>query len=158
MFSEDPTVDYVPGDLVPDKGHEKVDATAIHLDPTFDGIVSSHVLEHIPDDLSAITEMYRVLKPAGWAVVMVPVVDTLAETYESDAVQSRWARHRHFGQHDHVRVYGRDLPNRLEAAGFLVTVRQYADEFPVSDFRRFGLRSSDVIFYCQKPADSQSPG
>ncbi len=152
MLSRNPVVDYVPGDLVPDRGHEKVDATAIHLDPTFDGVLTSHVLEHIPDDESAISEMYRILKPGGWAVVLVPFVASLPETYESDAITSRWARYRHFGQHDHVRVYGRDLPARLEAPGFDVTLRRYADELSESGVEKYGLRSADVIFVLRKPA------
>ena len=73
MLSALPTVDYVPADLVPDKGHERVDATAVHLDPAFTGVITSHVLQLIPNDAAAISEMHRILVAGGWALVIVPV-------------------------------------------------------------------------------------
>lgn len=151
MLSGMPNVDYVPGDLVPDKGHEQVNATAIRLVPGFDGIITSHVLEHIRDDAKAIEEMFRVLRPGGWALVIVPVREALAATYEDAAITSRWDRHRHYGQHDHVRVYGQDFFDRLRNAGFSVDVRRYAEELPPEDVRRYGLRTSDVICLCRRP-------
>jgi SAM-dependent methyltransferase len=154
MLSRMEGVEYVPADLVPDTGQERVDATDIHLAPTFDGVITSQVLEHIPDDAKAISEMFRVLRRGGWALVIVPVADKLERTYENDAVTTSWGRHTHFGQHDHVRVYGRDFPARLRAVGFVVEERRYAGELPREDARRYGVRSYDVIHLCRKPLTS----
>lgn len=154
MLSELENVNYVPADLVPDKGHERVDATAIHLAPEFDGVITSHVLEHILDDSRAMAEMFRVLHPGGWAVVVVPIEETLEITYEDDAVRSRWARHLQYGQHDHVRVYGRDFGDRLRHVGFTVYERRYADEMVPEDAQRYGLRSRDIIHLCRKVTDT----
>jgi SAM-dependent methyltransferase len=151
MLSRMDAVDYVPGDLVPDTDQERVDATDIRLAPTFDGVITSHVLEHIPADAKAMSEMMRVLRPGGWALVIVPVVYELASTYENDAVRTSWGRHTHFGQHDHVRVYGRDFEQRLRAAGFVVDERRYADELPPEQARRYGVGAQDVIYLCRKP-------
>ena len=151
MLAAAPGVDYVPCDLVPDEGHARVDATDIQLAADFDGVVTSHVLEHIPDDAAAMSEMFRVLKPGGWALVLVPVSRGLDRTYEDDAVRSRWDRHRHYGQHDHVRLYGRDFADRLRRAGFEVRERRYMSELAPAEARRFGLRN-DVIHDCRKPA------
>ena len=41
-------------------------------DSTFDRIIASEVLEHIPDDEGAIAELTRVLKPGGTIAVTVP--------------------------------------------------------------------------------------
>lgn len=41
---------------------------------TYDFIFASHVLEHIPDDEKAISEIRRVLKPNGIAILPVPIV------------------------------------------------------------------------------------
>jgi 2-polyprenyl-3-methyl-5-hydroxy-6-metoxy-1,4-benzoquinol methylase len=41
-------------------------------DGYFDVLICSHVLEHLPQDSAVIAELYRVLKPAGWAVLGVP--------------------------------------------------------------------------------------
>jgi SAM-dependent methyltransferase len=151
MLSALPTVDYVPADLVPDSGHQRVDATAVHLDPNFSGVITSHVLEHIPNDAEAISEMQRVLVAGGWALVIVPVRYDLESTFEDASIQSRWQRERYFGQHDHVRVYGRDFPARLRAAGFDVHERRYASELPEEEVARYDLSESDLIYLCRKP-------
>lgn len=42
-------------------------------DQSFDFIFASHVLEHIADDRKAITEIHRVLRPGGMAILPVPI-------------------------------------------------------------------------------------
>ncbi len=39
----------------------------------FDTVICSEVLEHIPDDVAAFKELYRVLKPGGHLIITVPV-------------------------------------------------------------------------------------
>ncbi|MBD3626620.1 class I SAM-dependent methyltransferase [Cyclobacterium sp.] len=41
-------------------------------DNTFDVVVSFQVIEHIPDDLLYLQEIYRVLKPGGFALISTP--------------------------------------------------------------------------------------
>lgn len=49
------------------------DATALPVpDDTLDYLVSSHVLEHLPDPLSALHEWHRILKPGGLLYLVVP--------------------------------------------------------------------------------------
>ncbi len=43
-------------------------------DKTYDFVFASHVLEHIPDDEKAISEIRRILKPNGIAILPVPIV------------------------------------------------------------------------------------
>src|SRR5262249_48110178 len=50
---------------------------------SFDAIVASHVLEHVPDDGRAMQELYRLLKPGGKLITMVPIVEGWSETYEN---------------------------------------------------------------------------
>jgi SAM-dependent methyltransferase len=89
-------------------------------DEYFDAIVCNHVLEHIPDDHAALSELYRVLKPGGWACIQVPFE---GETTQEDlSISDPMERERRYGQQDHVRSYGKDFVLRLEAAGFSVTV------------------------------------
>lgn len=143
-----PNLTYVPADLDPAPGYERVDATAIGLEPPFDGIISSHVLEHIPDDLAAMSEMSRVLSHDGWALVLVPTDHSLSETYEDHTVTSAWGRHKRFGQHDHVRRYGLDVTERLRSAGLTVHEYRYAEEIG-ADAERFGV-GRDVIYLCRR--------
>jgi SAM-dependent methyltransferase len=104
-------------------------------------------LEHIPDDGKAISEIYRVLKPSGTAVIMVP---TRGEhTVEDREVTDPAEREKLYGQADHVRIYGRDFPNRLEKKGFLVSTIDFYST--ISHFKRrfYGLSQED-IYYCRK--------
>jgi SAM-dependent methyltransferase len=43
-------------------------------DHSYDFVFASHVLEHIPDDEKAISEIRRILKPNGIAILPVPLV------------------------------------------------------------------------------------
>jgi SAM-dependent methyltransferase len=97
------------------------DITAIdHSDESFDLIICSHVLEHIPDDRRAMKELFRVLKRGGRAILQVPISASLQSTVEDPSLSDPRERERRFGQHDHFRIYGADYTTRLQECGFLV--------------------------------------
>ena len=109
---------YTTCDIVPGKGDEVVDMTKIqYSDNTFDYIIASMVLEHIPDEKAAIQEVLRVLKPNGKALLTVPVALDLERTLEDDSITSEKDRLRVFGQEDHVRLYGTDIVERWRQHG-----------------------------------------
>ena len=91
-------------------------------DAMFDMVICNHVLEHVKDDTKAMSEIFRVLKSGGTAVLMVPIDNVLEVTLEEkpDEELSGEEREKRFGQYDHVRLYGRDYYNRLQQAGFQV--------------------------------------
>ena len=74
------------------------------------------MLEHIIDDIKAMREIYRVLKPGGKAVLQVPINFKNKKSYEDYNITSPRERNQHFGQYDHVRVYGMDFFDRLSSA------------------------------------------
>jgi SAM-dependent methyltransferase len=88
----------------------------------FDLVIASHILEHIPNDQLAMKEIRRVLKKGGSAFLQTPVAQKLEETYENTDITTEEDRVKHFGQKDHVRVYGKDYGERLEKAGFEVQI------------------------------------
>jgi SAM-dependent methyltransferase len=55
-------------------------------DQTYDVVICSHVLEHVPDDQRALREIYRVLKPGGFALILVPINAGAQETLEDLSV------------------------------------------------------------------------
>jgi SAM-dependent methyltransferase len=132
-------IDYVTGDLYAEDVDVLLDLTAIDFpDASFDVILCSHVLEHIPDDRVAMAEIRRVLRPDGWALINGPSDPARTMTYEDAAIVLPEERLRHFGQEDHARVYSsRDFAARLENAGFGVVVDPM--EFSPGDRRRYQL-------------------
>jgi SAM-dependent methyltransferase len=130
----------------------KADITNIPFaDHAFDVILCSHVLEHIPDDRRAMRELYRVLKPGGWAILLVPIELDRATTFEDATVTDPQERLRIFGQDDHVRIYGRDYVSRLQDAGFTVHHDAFTHTLPASLVRRYGLLD-EPIFFCTRAA------
>lgn len=157
-FSQLKTLDYHACDINLDKYKSweigtvtKADITDIPFsDDYFDVILCNHVLEHIPDDHKAMTELFRVLKPGGWSTLQVPIKYSLDETYEDFSINTPEGRAKAFGQHDHVRWYGKDYPQRLKKSGFKVDENDYINTFTDSEQKRLGLAANGLIYYCTK--------
>lgn len=90
-------------------------------DAAYDCVIACDVLEHVPDHIRAIREVYRVLKPGGYCVFTVPQKDGLAVTIEDLTLTNPKDRERIFGQYDHLRIYGDDFVDMLAQCGFAVT-------------------------------------
>lgn len=94
----------------------------------FDYIFCIHVLEHIPDDIKAMQELYRVLKHGGTAYLCVPLRKGFAEDI---SVTDPAERTLLFGQNDHVRYYNLEtFCNRLISVGFNTDVISNPEYFP----------------------------
>jgi len=117
----------------------------------FDWVICNHVLEHIDDEQKALKEILRVLKPSGKAILQVPIDYSLEKTYEDPSITSRKAREKHFGQYDHVRLYGKDYEKRLQKAGFETDANPFVKELPEELQERFRLDSQELIYYSKKP-------
>jgi SAM-dependent methyltransferase len=146
---------YVTGDLDPSRypwaaGIQAIDLLALPFaDRSFDYILANHVLEHIPDDHRAMTELLRVLKPGGRAVLQVPYSLKIPTTLEDPAVTTPEERALRFGQDDHVRIYGPDYPARLEKAGFKVQLAQ--PELWSSEARLYAVNPVEQVFIAIRP-------
>lgn len=149
LLKNSKNVDYISADLDMPTAMIKLDITNITFDDnTFDVILCNHVLEHVPDDGKAMSELYRVLKPGGWAILQTPM-STDAETIEDLTITDPKERERLFGQDDHVRTYGLDKKDRLEEAGFEVVLDQYLNELPENVLRHYAIVKED-IYLCKK--------
>lgn len=150
IFKGLPNLDYVSADIASPLAMMKMDITDIPLDDdTFDVIICSHVLEHIPDDRKAMRELHRVLKRDGWAILQVPIDLNRAETYEDPTITDPAERQRLFGQDDHVRWYGIDYAQRLTNEGFAVTVDEYAKTLDLNEAQKMGLVATESIYFCK---------
>ena len=87
---------------------------------TFDRVIAAEVLEHVPDDRMAISELARVLRPGGTMAVTVPrwwpelLLWALSDEYHSNPG-------------GHIRIYRRSvLVDRLGDAGLRVFATHHA--------------------------------
>jgi SAM-dependent methyltransferase len=151
-FEALPNLDYITADIESPLAKIKMDIHDIPFqENTFDIIFCNHVLEHVSDDLQAMREMLRVLKPGGWAILQIPYFHPIPEeTFEDDSITDPKQREKIFGQNDHVRLYGNDYPDRLASAGFKVTEERIVFEMDQEVVKRFALPSTEVIYRVQK--------
>jgi len=139
-------------DLFMDGVDDKVDVTDMHVysDGQFDVFICSHVLEHVDDDRAAMRELFRVLKPGGWGIAMVPIALGLTEIHEDPSLKDTASRWKYFGQGDHVRMYSKSgFVERLTSVGF--SVDQLGASFFGDDaFARHAIHPRSVLYVVRK--------
>jgi len=143
---------YITGDLESPLAKVKMDVHQIPFDDNeFNAAMCNHVMEHVESDLRAMQEIYRVLKRGGWAIMQVPFFSPVPdETFEDTSIQSPEAREKAFGQSDHVRLYGKDYPDRIRKAGFEVIEDDYIHKIPSDLVERYALPKNEIIYFCKK--------
>ncbi len=151
VFGRLPEVERVTADLHA-PADLKLDITAMDIpDSSFDLILCSHVLEHVHDDRTAMRELRRVLSDGGLALILVPYRPEVT-TYEDPSITAPLDRMVAFGQQDHVRIYGNDLPDRLREAGFEVDDRIAGQLFDEATVERCELEPEEHFFLCRAGA------
>lgn len=114
-------------------------------DNYFDLVICNHLLEHVPTDIDAMKELYRVLKSNGKAILQVPISKKLDKTFEDFSVTNPKEREIVFGQFDHVRIYGQDYVDRISSVGFKV------EQITISKkYEKYGLCIDEDIFIGMK--------
>ncbi|WP_207435610.1 class I SAM-dependent methyltransferase [Sabulibacter ruber] len=137
---------YRSADLTSPVAMDHVDIQALpYPDATFDLILCSHVLAHVPDDQKALRELRRVLKPTGRLLLQARLTLSAATLEKPDAVTPQ-QRLQAYGQADRYRNYGQDFAQRVAAEGFKVEAVEYAQTFAPEDQARLGLGQKEVIF------------
>ena len=72
-FRAQKNLDYLTGDLVSPLADIHFDLHEIPLeDNRFDVVFCNHVMEHVDNPLTCMKELFRVMKPGGWAIMQVP--------------------------------------------------------------------------------------
>lgn len=137
---------YLSADIAPGAADTVLNIEALDLpDESIDLVVCFHVLEHV-DDAKALHEIHRILDVKGRALLMFPIVEGWDSTYEDPAHTSAADRARYFGQHDHVRMFGRDVRDRIRNAGF--ELAEFTAEEP--SVSRYGLWRGEKVFIATK--------
>ncbi|WP_028668898.1 class I SAM-dependent methyltransferase [Runella zeae] len=151
-FERMKNLDYITADIESPLAKVKMDIHQIPFpDNTFDVTFCNHVMEHVDDDIKAMSELYRVLKPGGWAIIQSPQDLSKATTYEDASITDPKEREKHFWQDDHLRLFGRDYGKRLEKGGFKVTEDRFVmDQLTPEEVKLFALPANEIIYFCQK--------
>ena len=145
---------YITADLESPLAKVKMDVHDIPFESdSFDCAFCNHVMEHVDDDIKAMSEICRVLKPGGWAIIQSPVYHDMEKTFEDPSITDPLEREKVFKQKDHQRIYGRDYGKRLQQAGFKVSEERYVEGLSPEKVERYriGNREEQVVYICSKP-------
>lgn len=141
---------YVTADLESPLAQMHFDVQQIPLeDGSFDIVICNHILEHVANDRKAMREICRVLRSGGYAVILSPVDRTRECTFEDPSITTPEGRAQAFGQYDHLRIYGRDYPKRLEEEGFRVESIDFSDMVDDNERKEMSL-GSDTLYIAYK--------
>jgi SAM-dependent methyltransferase len=153
LISDSPCVfSYRTADLFRAGVDDRVDIMdmKVYQDESVDFFICSHVLEHVPDDKKALSELYRILKCGGQGILVVPIVLAALEIDEDPSVTDPVERWRRFGQDDHLRLYSKEgFLMRVSQAGF--AVRELGlQHFGKDRFRVQGITEQSVLYVVEK--------
>ena len=109
---------------VPPGGQGEIEVGTIldmpYEDGSFDVVLASEILEHVPEDVQAISELARILAPGGTLAVTVP-------RWLPEAVCWALSDEYHANEGGHIRIYKADeLRAKLEATGLQFTHQAHA--------------------------------
>lgn len=145
-------LDYTTADLYSPIVDVKADILELPFkDDEFDIVFCNHVLEHVDSDIKAMNELFRVMKPGGMGIFQVPQEMSREKTYEDPNITSPEERAKHFGQYDHMRVYGRDYFDRLRSVGFEVKEVNYSKKIAPELVEKYCLAKDEILPVCIKP-------
>ncbi len=132
LSSKKSMINYLPADLYPENyahirlgsGRKviKLDACNIDLpDNSVDVVIANHLAEHLEDDKKFVSESVRVLKKSGVLIFTVPFDINRDTTYENADIVTEEERRIHFGQEDHLRIYGNDVQERFKSEAYTIS-------------------------------------
>jgi SAM-dependent methyltransferase len=151
-FKKQKNLDYITADLVSPIADLHFDLHDIPLeDNQYDVVFCNHVMEHVDDPIRCMSELQRVMKPGGWAIMQVPQDMTRKETYEDPSITSPSEREKHFWQKDHVRLFGLDYPKWLEKSGFKVDAFDMNKDWEPTEVKKYRLMKKEILYIANKP-------
>ncbi len=150
-FEKLKNLNYLTADIESPLAKVKMDIEAIQYpDNSFDVIFCNHVLEHVNDFYKATSELYRVLRPGGFAIMQSPQDLRLPKTIEDPTITDPRERERIFLQSDHLRLFGQNYGDELKNSGFKVLEDKYVMDLPAEVVERFALPKEEIVYLCTK--------
>ena len=141
-------INYVTTDYAGEfKASKKLNIESIdEPNDTYDLVICYHILEHIENDIKAMKELIRIIKPNGKCLIQTPF--KTGNIYENNEIKTEEERLLHFGQKDHLRIYSVEgLRNRLERVGFKTNL----EEHKTIKNNNYGYKTDEKIIIAEKP-------
>jgi len=145
-------INYRSADLfMPDvDDHVDIMDMKIYKNNSVDMFLCAHILEHVTDDIKAMKELFRILKPGGWGIIMVPILLSINKIQEDPNITSENERWKYYGQGEHVRMYSKKgFIQRLASVGFKVHQLDI-NYFGKSVFKKYGISPKSVLYVVSK--------
>lgn len=122
------------------------DIENIHFNENyFDIVICSHVLEHVNYEV-AISELSKILKKNGIALLMFPIIYQWEETYSNSDIVTKKLRELHFGQFDHLHLFGKDIEKKLIENNFSINkIISYGE-----DSIKNGIKCGEILYVAKK--------
>ncbi len=151
-FERMKNLDYITADIESPLAKVKMDVHQIPFEANaFDVAICNHVMEHVDDYIKAMSELHRILKPGGWALIQSPQNMNFETTYEDPSITDPKEREKHFLQNDHLRLFGKNYGDELRKGGFTVTEDTFVKtELTPEEVARYALPSEEIIYFCRK--------
>ena len=151
IFKNQQNLTYTTADLFSPLADVKADVCDLPFEENqFDVVFCNHVLEHIEDDKKAMHELFRVLKRGGLGIFQIPQDLSREVTYEDFSIINPEDRKVHFGQYDHVRVYGQDYFEKLRSVGFKVEEKKCSEIASANKIEKYCLSKGEILPVCTK--------
>ena len=138
VLQKSPNFDYTSVDLNAPQAMYHMDVTNLTFDDKkFDFIFCISVMQFVKNDLQGFREMYRVLKPGGRLLFASGVNTDIQKTiiYKTPSASQSFA----------LRLYGRDVAEVMQKAGFRIDIYQPAEDIPEKLMKKHGM-SNNVIY------------
>lgn len=142
---------YITADIESPLAKVKMDIHKMPFaDRSFDVVLCNHVLEHVDNDIVAMQEIHRVLRPGGFAILQVPFFSPVPDiTIEDTSITAPRDREIHFGQDDHVRKFGKDYAARINRSGLLAQPDTFAKE--ITNANKYGISKNEIVYRAIRP-------
>lgn len=153
-FSRLENLDYTTADL--EGGYaswmETLDVTAIPKpDETYDVVICLHVLQAVEEDSKAMSELFRVLKPGGWAILNSRLDMDAESTRPNPDLPPAEVRSQSSHRDFTFRIYGRDFADKLRQTGFEVEVVPFGQTLTPREIERYYLHIPGEVYLCRRP-------
>lgn len=114
-------------------------------DDQFGYIICNHVICDIKEDKTALSEIYRILKTGGKAIIQVPITK-ISKTVEDPNTHTKEEREIAYGYGYHERIYNdKEYVQLLSSVGFIVDICNISEEYSQN-----GINPLEDLYICKK--------